>query len=122
MGAGKYDFTIEQGADFIRRITWKQPNGTPVDLTDYSASMKIKLSPKYSDHILWLTSNTTPPNPGGITLGGSGGTIDILITASQTRALDFDEAMYDLELENVVSGRVTRLLEGRVTLSREITT
>jgi hypothetical protein len=58
-----------------------------------------------------------------ITLGGAAGTVTLALTPAQTAALaataDFD-LVYDLEL---VSGGavVTRLLEGRVKVAREVT-
>jgi hypothetical protein len=38
MTAGKYDFTIEQGATFRRIFRWRQSDGTtPVDLAGTTA-------------------------------------------------------------------------------------
>jgi len=39
MTAGKYDFTIEQGATFRKVFRWQQSNGYPVDLTGTTAKM-----------------------------------------------------------------------------------
>ena len=49
----------------------------------------------------------------------SSGSIGIFISAASSSAFNFNEAKYDLE---VVSGSyVTRLLEGRIKLSKEVT-
>ena len=41
------------------------------------------------------------------------------MTATNTAALDFDNAVYDLEL--VAGAAIDRIIEGRVFLSKEIT-
>lgn len=120
MGAGKYNFAIEQGADFVRTFIWKDSSGNPIDLTGYKAEMKIKLSPAHTEHLVWLTSETGIGLPGGIELGGANGSIVIKIDHLDTAKLNFNEAFYDLELTSA-DGNVIRLLEGRVTLSKEIT-
>lgn len=119
MVAGRYNFTIEQGAQFDRLLTWQ--TGTPlvaVDLTGFSARVKLK-----DGRGQQLLSLTTVPTSNGdvITLGGTAGTIEIVISDETTTALDFDEATYDLELVSP-AGAVVRLLEGVVDLSREVTT
>jgi hypothetical protein len=55
-----------------------------------------------------------------ISLGGANGTIDIDILASKTGALTFKWGYYDLELTDG-SSNVTRILEGRVRLSKQVT-
>ena len=78
----------------------------------YTARMMIKESAG-GTAIISLT------NSSGITLAASGNNIVIEISATDTAAMDFDNAVYDLE---IVSGtEVTRVLEGKVKLSREIT-
>ena len=57
---------------------------------------------------------------GGIALGGSAGTITLTISAAATAALTAASGCYDLELVSG-SGLVTRLLQGRVVVSREVT-
>lgn len=110
---GNYDFKIYQGATFSRVITWKDESGALVDLTGYSARMQIRKKID-GDSIIELTTSN-----GRITLGGAAGTITLNISATDTAAL-LSNGVYDLEL--VASGNiVTRLLEGSVTLSREVT-
>jgi hypothetical protein len=113
MVAGRYNLVIEQGADFARTFTWKDENGDEINLTGYSARMKISQVPGGTE-IVSLT------NGSGITLGGAAGTVAVSIAAAATAAYTFDQALYDLE---VVSGGgvVTRLVEGEVWLSPEIT-
>lgn len=113
--AGRYDWRINQGEDLSKVFTWRDENDALVNLTGYSARLQVRKPKGSSTTLLSLT------NGSGITLGGVAGTITITRTAAQTAALDWDgSAHYDLEL---VSGGniVTRLLEGQVALSREVT-
>ena len=116
MGAGRYDFTIEQGATFSRVVTWKDAAGTPINLTSYTAAMQIRETKDASSAI--ATSAGISPTI-TLTLGGAAGTITISISATVTAAFTFETAYYDLEL--TLSGVVTRLLEGIVTLDKEVT-
>ncbi len=119
MSAGKYNFTIEQGADLSRVFTWKDANGSPVSLVGYTARMKIKDS-STGTTILSLT-NAADANGNVLTLGGLVGTITLTIKSVTTTAMTFTEGKYDLELVDA-SNKVTRLVQGIVSLSQEVTT
>lgn len=112
MPAATYDLLIEQGATFDQEFIWKDSTGTPIDLTGYTARMKIRQL-KTDAEIISLTSSS------GITIA-SGGSITILITATQTAALPTCRGRYDLELQDS-TGVVTRLLQGDVEISAEVT-
>jgi hypothetical protein len=47
------------------------------------------------------------------------GSVGIYISAYSSSLLNFNEAYYDLEMVN--GGEVTRLLEGRIKLSKNVT-
>jgi hypothetical protein len=112
MPAAQYDLLIEQGATFEQEFIWKDSTGTPIDLSTYTARMKIRQL-KTDTEIVSLTSSS------GITLT-SGGSITILISATATAALPTCRARYDLELQDAL-GTVTRLLQGDVEISAEVT-
>ena len=121
MIAGTFDFIIEEGAVFDETIVWYDSDGALVDLTGYSAEMEIRKNWNDSTALATLTSAS------GITLGGVAGTIRLRMTSAVTRALDFDRAVYDLELspsgaaDMNASTDCIRLLEGVVVLDREVT-
>jgi hypothetical protein len=126
MAAGKYSFIIEQGATTDFEIVWRDGSGNRVDLTNYHARMQIR-SDYGSDGTLYASLTSSLDSDGtGLNLSGSNGTnplssgsIGIFISAASSSAFDFGEAKYDLE---VVSGSyVTRLIEGKVKLNREVT-
>ena len=126
MAAGKYSFIIEQGATTDFEIVWKDSTGTRINLTNYHVRMQIR-SGYGSSSILYASLSSSLDSDGtGLNLSGSNGTnplssgsIGIFISAASSSAFDFGEAKYDLE---VVSGSyVTRLIEGKVKLNREVT-
>jgi hypothetical protein len=57
---------------------------------------------------------------GRMTLGGAAGTIALAITATDTTTLAAGQYVYDMEMVSS-GGEVTRLLEGRATISAEVT-
>ena len=111
--AGSYNFTIEQGATFNLLMTWKIDN-VPVNLTGYTARLQARIDVDETDTILSLTTGA------GITLGGAAGTITLDQTATQTALLPKGEYVYDLELQTS-GGVVTRLLQGELNISAEVT-
>ena len=115
MIAGEHDFTIEQGATFTRIVQWKNSAGNPVDLTDYTAAMKVRESYDTGTVLISLTTGGS-----GIVITAGTGVLTITISATVTASLDFDRAVYDLELDDG-SGVKTRLLQGHVTLEKEAT-
>ncbi len=112
--AGKLNIVIEQGTTFNPVLTYKDENDVAIDLTGYTARMQIRLKRTSASFIHELTSGA------GITLGGVAGTIELLISDTDTAAFSFTSAVYDLELVSG-GGIVTRLLEGSVTLKKEAT-
>lgn len=115
MPAAVYDLFIEQGATFVKTITWKDSAGDPVNLTGYTARMQFRSSVNSSTVLATATTEN-----GRITLGGAAGTIDIEFDEAYTTSFQFVSAVYDLELESA-TGFVTRLLEGGVEVSKEVT-
>jgi hypothetical protein len=121
MAAGKYTMLIEQGATLDLSLAYKDSNNTAINLTNYSGKMQIRSGYADSNPTTYLTlSSSLQPDGTGITFGGVSGTIGIYISATTSSALTFDSASYDLE---ITSGSVvTRLLQGTVNLSKQVTT
>lgn len=118
MPAGRYSFTIEQAATFSRVVTWyADAAGTqPVNLTGYSAKMKVK-------NQLGTALLDSANGDITITLGGAAGTVTVTIAAAKTGAMSStvaDDLVYDLELTSG-TGVVTRLLQGTVAVSAGVT-
>ena len=129
MAAGKYSFVIEQGATTDFELIYKDSNGNPVDLTAHRAKMQIRPSVGSSEVYLTLSS-TLQPDGTGLNISGSSGTnppesgsIGIFISHATSSTLDFTQGYYDLEIASGtgVSTRVTRVLEGTIQLSKNVT-
>lgn len=114
MSAGSYDILLEQGANYDQTFTWSV-DGSPVNLTGYSARMQIRPAVTSSTVTFDFTSATTP-----IALGGAAGTIRLRMSATETASVTAGAYVYDLELVSG-SGIVTRLLQGAVSVSPEVT-
>ena len=113
MAAAEYNFTIEQGANLSIVFTWYDSNNELVDLNSYTGRLKAKINKSDTATVIDSTANET------LTLGGVLGTVTWTMTAAQTAALTFNKAYYDIEL--ILSGVVTRFMEGMITNSKEVT-
>lgn len=127
MAAGKYSFTIEQGSTLDFEIQYKDPNNLPINLTGYSGKMQIRSNFADNTPVTYITLSSSLAADGtGLNFSGSNGTtspksgsIGIYISAASSSAFTFHTARYDLEL--YTGAEVTRILEGQVTLSKEVT-
>jgi hypothetical protein len=92
----------------------------PVDLTGYSARMMIRRKLKDTEIIETLTSTDVRLPATGIDIDTDDKVITIKMAAGLTDDLTFGTAVYDLEMVSS-SGEVFRILQGTITLSREVT-
>ena len=125
MAAGRYSFIIEQGATTNFQINWTDASGSAIDLTGYHARMQLRPSVD-SDTVYISLSSSLQSDGTGINLSGSNfetplqsGSLAVYISAYSSSLLNFNEAYYDLEM--VKQSTVTRLLEGKVKLSKNVT-
>lgn len=123
MAAGQYNFTIEQGVTVKKQFTYKNAAGTPVNIgTGYNVRMQIRntidSTTKIGDFDTETNNFLSVIETSGSAISG---TIELLIPATSTSLYTFDTAVYDLELEHTATKTVTRLLQGRIKLSKEVT-
>lgn len=114
--AGELNLTIEQGSTFYRKLEIKDSDGVAIDLTDYSARMQIRTT--YDGEIIASSIGVSPII--SIDITPLTGIIEITISATDTATLTNSKVIYDLEIESA-TGFVTRLLQGDVTISKEVT-
>jgi hypothetical protein len=128
MSAGTYNFTIEQGTTVDFEAQYTDSGSNPIDLTNYHGRMQIKSGFANDKPVTYASlSSSRYPDGTGLNFNGSGGSkpltsgsIGIYISAVSSSTFTFAKAKYDLE---IVSGStVTRILEGTITLSKEVTT
>lgn len=122
MAAGRYDTIIEQGATFSRTITWKDPSGAGINLTGYTISGKIRRNVNDNTELASFT----------IVIANQGtypGRFTISLTASQTSLLPTkttsdglkDELKLSYDIEAINGTEVTRIIEGVLTNTPQVT-
>jgi len=128
MSAGKYSFVIEQGSTVNFEIQYRDSSNNPVDLTNYSGRMQLKSGYADNNPTTYITLSSSLATDGtGLNFSGSNGStpptsgsIGVYISAASSSALTFDTAYYDLEIYS--GSTATRLIEGQVRLSKQVTT
>lgn len=114
MSAAVHNFDIEQGTSLVKQIVWKDSNGSPINLTGYTARMQVR--PNVDSEVLLELSTTN----GRIVITPLTGTITLNFTPANTVGTYWTKGKYDLEMTSG-NGFVTRLIKGTINLSKEIT-
>jgi len=110
---GKYNMICPQGATFEQNITYLIDD-TAVNLNGYTAKMQVRDKHFSPDTVVSLTSAS------GIAITASAGMLAISIGASTTRNIKPGDYVYDFEITSS-GGIVSRILEGRFTVTPEVT-
>ncbi len=112
-----YNTVIDQGADWYFNVTYQNPNGTPINLTGYTAACQLRSLPNSPSAVITLTTQN-----GGITITPLTGVVALHATATQTMAIDEGNYVYDVEIYSPANPSVvTRLVQGQITVSAEVT-
>lgn len=125
MSSGKLSFTIEQGATLSYELQYRDATGSAIDLSSWGGRMKIR--PDASSTTVYISLSSSLQADGtGLNFSGSNGvtpptsgSIGLFISAASSSALNFDTGVYDIEIYS--GSYVTRILEGQVRLSKEVT-
>jgi hypothetical protein len=86
----------------------------PVDITGYTAQMQMRSNPNSPTPVLTLTTEN-----GGIVITGATGNIALHATATQTGAIN--QGPYDYDIEIYQGANVTRVVQGQVEVSAQVT-
>lgn len=111
------NLTIVQGDTFPYRFTYYagEPGvAAPVNLTGATAKMQVRASATGPVLLELSTDN------GKIVLGGAAGTIDLLLSAAETAAIEWVQAVYDLAI-TFADSSVRKPIRGSVTVVKAIT-
>lgn len=108
------NLTFPQGATWTLSLTWNDDDGDPINLTGFSAAMQVRQTYRSTTPVVSVLSGS------GITLGGALGTIAIRVPATSTDDIKAGRYVYDFELTSG-GGEVTRLIEGTLTVTPEVT-
>jgi hypothetical protein len=115
MASALYDIVCDQGATFVRNVSWLDEDETPINLWGYTARMQVRATVQAATPLVSLTTEN-----GGIVLTPETGGIRLFLTDAQTDALPARKAVYDLEMVSG-TGVVTRLLQGTFTIVPQVT-
>jgi hypothetical protein len=111
MTAAAYNLTIEQGSDFAIQLTLSE-EGAPKNLTGYSGRAQMRAKKTDASPAASFTVDVLDATLGILKMTMSNAT-----TTNVAPGLYF----YDLELHTALDGVVSRLLEGQVTVTAEVT-
>jgi hypothetical protein len=107
-----YDLEIFQGETWWMQMVLTDDNGAPIPLTSYTARLQIR--PYVGGPVLMTLTDAD-----AITITPAAGRIEIDLTATETEALQFISAVYDLFVK--LTTVRTPLLRGAVLVTPSIT-
>jgi len=104
------NFKVVQGDTFTFKVTYQNPNGSAINLTNYTAKMDVRNEP--GGKILCASVTTSS----GISINGSAGQITVTFTPAQTRKFTVPSAAYQLQIISP-SGQHTTVAKGYISTS-----
>lgn len=104
------NLAIYQGDDYAANVTVKKADGTPADLTGYSAQAQIRPS---------LADQAATPAAQFIT-SINGNVISLVLGHEQTKALTRSAYFWDVQIISP-NAWITTLLAGKVAITMEVT-
>lgn len=113
------NFVLPLGATFSETTILDDGDGTPIDLTGYSARMDIRRERDDAEPLFRLSSDALSPLQPSIALGGVDGTVSFSVAAATSgNALlqdpDGEAWVYDLLLTHPDGVTVDRMYQGQV--------
>lgn len=111
MPAAYSNLYLEQGSTFNTTITLDDVYGNVYDLTNCTANSQIRKS-YYSSNATSTFSTTVYPTTG---------IIELTLTSTQTANISAGRYVYDTIITNNITNSVTRVLEGVVDVSPQVT-
>ena len=112
--SARYNLVVEQATTFNFQFTIKN-NGTPWNLTNYTATMTVRPFVGATTTTLVATTEN-----GRITLNGGLGQVTVTLSAQTTGAIRANTYAYDLILDS--GTEITRILEGQFIVTGAVTT
>lgn len=103
------DLELYQGDSFAASVTVSNEDGTPADISSYTATAQIRRAVADADPVVVADITCTTESP----------LVHLSLTAAQTTALN-GRYMWDLQLAGG-AGEVITILRGAVKLTAEIT-
>jgi hypothetical protein len=101
MAVPAVNITIEQGTDFENVYTVTNPDGTPLDLRNYTAVAKLKKFPE-----------STTSSSFGVGIIPSAGQVIVSMASTVSGQLKSGRYYYDIIITSGSSGKKTKIIEG----------
>jgi hypothetical protein len=111
MSAARYNLVIDQGSDFAISFTVKE-DGSVKNLTGYSARAQMRTSRNATSIAATFTCTIATP---------TNGTVVMSLANGASSSLTAGTYVYDLEVFTTNNASVTRLIQGSVDLTQEVT-
>lgn len=109
--ATKANLVIDQGSTFSTDLNLTDDNGDALNLVGYTSNSQIRK---------WYTS-TNASASFTTSINTSSGVITLSLTSAQTSNLVSGRYVYDVEINDTASGEVSRIVEGIVTVTPQVT-
>jgi hypothetical protein len=106
--ATKANLTIDQGSSFSTSIALTDNDGVALNLTGYTGAAQLR------KHYTSSTAVTFT-----VTIDALNGEVGLSLTSTQTAAIAAGRYVYDVEL--TIGSLVSRVIEGIVTVTPEVT-
>jgi hypothetical protein len=104
----KSNLTVDQGANFLYNVYLIDANGTAIDISGYTGNCQIR-----------KTYTSTTYNTMNVAITGASGLVSLTMNSTVTANLTSTRYVYDLELSS--NNVVSRILEGTITVSPQVT-
>jgi hypothetical protein len=102
---------VDSGSDYSNIVTIASSTGAPLNLTNYTVASQMRKSYGSSSYYAFTASVYDDAN----------GKIRLQLPAELSSDIPAGRYLYDIEITNTVSGAKTRVLEGTVIVTPEIT-
>jgi hypothetical protein len=112
MAAGYFDIFVERGSTYDTQITLNDDNGDPLNLTNHAVKGQAKKS--------YYANSTTVTFDTAI-VDATNGVIELAMSANVTIDLPPGKLVYDVYVKDSANNIVTRVLEGQVFVSPNVT-
>lgn len=117
---GRLEMVLRQGYLTVIPTTWKNPDGSAIDLSGLSAFAQIRNATADDGGAVLADLSETPTADGSISVGALAGTVDVTLEPAATRALSAARPyLFELQLRDG-DGKAVRGIAATVTVEAEI--
>jgi len=105
------NISVDQGSDFTSNVTVEGSDGIVFNLTGYTVRGQIRKTYTSSTSISFVSTIDVP----------SSGRITLVLTAATTATMKPGRYVYDIEIVETLTGKITRVVEGQLEVNPRVT-